>query len=137
MLTWGMVYALPPSSASSCAGYHRKVHRVHWPAVFAAAIIIGWMHSHTDEVPVILGLVLLLSAILGLVFPSRPWLTAIILGLPPFFVEILVHLGLIHAPYPAAKSIPWAALLALVPAFGGTLFGSAIRHLNRQQNHAR
>ena len=111
--------------------------RAHWPCVFAAAIVIGWAHSHTDEVPVVLGLVLLLSAILGLVFPSRPWLTAIILGIPPFIVETLVHFGVIHAPYPASEALPWAALLGLIPASGGALFGSAIRHLNRQQNQAR
>lgn len=107
-----------------------------WPSVFAAAIFIGWAHSRTDEVPVVLGFVLLLSAILGLIFPSRPWLTGIITGIPPFFVETLVHFGVIHAPYPASEALPWAALLGLVPGLGGALFGSAIRHLNRQQNHA-
>ncbi|HXE64245.1 MAG TPA: hypothetical protein VN519_11940 [Bryobacteraceae bacterium] len=112
------------------------MRRAHWPAVFAAAIFIGWAHSHTDEIPVVLGFVLLLSAILGLAFPSRPWLTGLIVGLPPFLVETLVHFGVIHAPYPASKGIPWAALLGLVPGIGGALFGSAIRHLNRQQNRA-
>ena len=111
--------------------------RAQWPCVFAAAIIIGWTHSRTDEVPVVLGLVLLLSAILGLVFPSRPWLTGLIIGLPPFFVELLVHFHVIHAPWPASEGLPWPALLGLVPGLGGSLFGSAIRHLNRQQNHAR
>ena len=111
--------------------------RAHWYCVFAAALFIGRMHAHTDEVPVVLGSVLLLSAILGLIFPSRPWLTAVILGIPPFIVETLVHFGVIHAPYPASQGLPWPALLGLVPAFGGTCFGSAIRHLNRQQNQAR
>src|SRR3569833_337106 len=111
--------------------------RVHWPCIFAASIFIGWMRSRTGEVPVVLGCVLLLSAIHGLIFPSRPWLTAIFLGLPPFFVEILIHYGFVRAPYSAADALPWAALLGLVPAFGGAFFGSVIRHLNRQQNHAR
>lgn len=110
--------------------------RAHWPCVFATAIFIGWEHAHTDEIPVVLGSVLLLSAILGLIFPSRPWLTGFITGLPPFFIELLAHFGVIHTPYAASAGIPWPALLGLVPGLGGALFGSAIRHLNRQQNHA-
>ncbi len=108
----------------------------HWLLVLAAALFIGWAHSHTDEIPVVLGFVLLLSAILGLAFPSRPWLTGFLIGIPPFIVETLVHFHIIHAPYPASEAIPWAALLGLVPGLGGAIFGSAIRHLGRQQNHA-
>lgn len=110
--------------------------RAQWPLVLAAALFIGWAHSHTDEVPVVLGFVLLLSAILGLAFPSRPWLSGLAIGIPPFIVETLAHFDLIHVPYAASKTIPWAALLGLVPGLGGAFFGSAIRHLGRQQNHA-
>jgi hypothetical protein len=110
--------------------------RAHWPVIFAAAIVIGWAHSRTDEVPVVLGLVLLLSAILGLIFPARPWLTGIVLGLPTFLEETLVHFHAVHAPYPASETLPWPALLGLVPALGGALFGSAIRHLARHEKHA-
>jgi hypothetical protein len=110
--------------------------RAQWPCVIAAAIFIGVLHSHTDEIPVVLGFVLLLSAILGLIFPSRPWLTGLIVGLPPFFIETLAHFGLVHVRYLAPKGSPWPALLGLVPALGGALLASAVRHLNRQQNHA-
>ncbi|HVW09370.1 MAG TPA: hypothetical protein VHC90_12350 [Bryobacteraceae bacterium] len=108
----------------------------HWSLVLAAAVFIGWAHSHTDEVPVVLGFVLLLSAVMGFAFPSRPWLTGFLIGIPPFIVETLAHFDLLHVPYAVSKGLPWAALLGLVPGLGGALFGSAMRHLGRQQNHA-
>jgi hypothetical protein len=113
------------------------MERLHWPIILLAAILIGWTHAHTDEIPVVLGLVLLLSTILGLIFPQKPLLAGFLLGIPVFFVEFLVHLHIVHAPYPPASGIPWAALLGLVPALGGTGFGSAVRHLNQKSHPAR
>lgn len=106
-----------------------------WSLVLAGSIFVGWSHAHTDEIPVVLGIVLILSAVLGCVFPSRPWLTGFLLGIPPFIVELLAHFGMIQVPYRVAAGIPWAALFGLVPGMGGTFFGSAIRHLNGQTKH--
>ena len=108
-----------------------------WTCVSAGAIFIGWSHCHTDEIPVVLGIVLILSAILGGIFPRRPWLTGVLLGAPMFIVETMVHLSLIHAPYAPSTGLPWPALLGFVPAMGGAFFGSAIRHLNKETNPAR
>lgn len=107
-----------------------------WACVVISACLIAWAHDHTDEVPVVLGLILILSAILGGVFPRRPWLTGFLMGVSPFIVETLLHYGLIRAPYPASSGLPWAALFAFVPAFGGAFFGSAVRSLSRQQKRA-
>ena len=107
-----------------------------WVCVVIGACFIGWTHDHTDEIPVVLGFILILSAILGGVFPRRPWLTGFLMGVPPFIVETLVHYGVIRAPYPPSAGLPWAALFAFVPAFGGAFFGSAVRHLSKQQKHA-
>jgi len=107
-----------------------------WLCVLAAATFIGWTDAHTDEIPVVLGIVLILSALLGGVFPRRPWLTGFLTGAPPFVVETLVHFLIVHAPYKPSAGIPWPALLGLVPAMGGAFFGSAIRHLNNQANPA-
>ena len=41
----------------------QSMKRAHWPCVFAAAFFIGWTHAHTDEVPVVLGFVLLLARV--------------------------------------------------------------------------
>lgn len=104
--------------------------------MLAASAFIFWAHANTDEIPVVLGFVLILSAILGLIFPAKPWLTGFLLGIPPFLVELLAHFGAIATPYKPSTGIPWPALLGLIPAFGGALFGSAIRHLNREEKHA-
>jgi len=104
---------------------------LQWICVLVGAAIIGWCHAHTDEIPVVLGIVLILSAMLGLIFPRMPWATGFLLGIPVFTVELLVHFAIVHAPYPPSRGVPWAALFGLVPAMGGAFFGSAVRHLNR------
>ena len=109
---------------------------MQWSCVLAASLFIGWTHDHTDEIPVVLGFVLLLSAILGLAFPRRPWLTGLLTGIPVFVVETMVHFKWIGAPYGASAGIPWVALVALIPAMGGAFFGSAMRHLNKEVNPA-
>lgn len=107
-----------------------------WVCVLAGAVFIGWTHAHTDEIPVVLGFILILSSILGCVFPRRPWLTGFLMGAPPFIVETLLHFALIRAPYRASAGLPWAALFAFVPAMGGAFLGSAVRHLSKETNHA-
>jgi len=107
-----------------------------WICVFAGALFIGWSHAHTDEIPVVLGFILILSSLLGGVFPRRPWLTGFLMGAPPFIVETLLHFGMIRAPYPASSGLPWAALFAFVPAMGGAFFGSAVRHLSKHEKRA-
>jgi hypothetical protein len=107
-----------------------------WFWILAGGGFIGWTHAHTDEIPVVLGFILILSSILGGVFPRRPWLTGFLMGAPPFMVETLHHYALIRAPYPPSDGLPWAALFAFVPAFGGAFFGSAVRHLSKQEKHA-
>jgi len=102
-----------------------------WICVLTGACFVGWTHDHTDEIPVVLGIVLILSAILGLVFPAKPWLTGFLLGAPVFLVETLVHFGVIGAPYHPSAGLPWPALLGFVPSMGGALFGSAVRHLSK------
>jgi hypothetical protein len=109
---------------------------IQWVCVVAVAGFIGWTHAHTDEIPVVLGFILILSAILGGVFPRKPWITGIIIGVVPFIVEALHNYGWIHAPYPPSVGLPWAPLVAFLPALGGAWFGSAVRHLSRQKKHA-
>ena len=110
---------------------------LQWVCVLAGSVFIGWSHAHTDEIPVVLGIVLILSTILGLIFPAKPWLAALLLGAPLFFVETLVHFSLVHAPYPPSIGLPWPALTGFVPAFGGSFFGSAVRNLNKEAKPAR
>ena len=105
-----------------------------WLFVLVGAVLIGWLHAHTDEIPLVLGFVLVLSALLGAVFPRRPWLTGFLTGSPVFLVETLVHFAVIRAPYPPSAGLPWAALTAFVPAMGGAFLGSVVRNLYNEAN---
>lgn len=109
----------------------------YWVCMLAGAALIGWSDAHTDEVPIVLGIILILSSLLGGVFPQRPWLTALFLGSPVFFVETLVHFSVIRAPYPPSAGLPWPALLAFIPAMGGAFLGSAVRRLNMRPSPIR
>jgi hypothetical protein len=109
---------------------------IQWICVLAAAAFVGWSHAHTDEIPVVLGFVLILSAILGGVFPRWPWMTGFLMGTPVFLVETLVHFSVIRAPYPPSAGLPWPALLGFIPAMGGAFFGSAVRHLSKETKPA-
>lgn len=102
-----------------------------WICVLGGAFFIAWSDAHTDEIPVVLGFALVVSALLGLAFPRLPWVTALLVGIQPFFIETLAHWSIVHTPYKPSAGIPWAALLGLIPAMGGVMFGSAIRNLNR------
>ena len=104
---------------------------LQWVCVLGGAFFIGWSDAHTDEIPVVLGFALIVSAALGLAFPRLPWVTGLFVGIAPFFVETLAHLAIVHVPYKPSPGIPWAALLGLIPAMGGVMFGAAIRNLNR------
>jgi hypothetical protein len=75
---------------------------------FVAAAFIGWSHARTDEIPVVLGFILIVSAVVAGVFPQRHWFTRFFIGAPVFLVETFVHFGVIHAPYPPSKGLPWA-----------------------------
>ncbi len=102
---------------------------IQWLFVIAGAAFIGWTHDHTDEIPVVLGFVLIVGALLGSLFPRKPWLTGILVGIPVFLTETMVHFHWIGAPYPPSAGIPWVALVALIPALGAAFFGSAVRKL--------
>jgi uncharacterized membrane protein YhhN len=109
---------------------------IQWICVLACAVFVGWSDAHTDEIPVVLGFVLLLSAILGGIFPRQPWLTGFLMGAPMFLVETLAHFSVIRVPYTPSAGLPWPALLGFIPAMGGAFFGSAVRHLNRHSSPA-
>jgi hypothetical protein len=108
----------------------QSMNVVYWVCVLAVAGFVGWTHDHTDEIPVVLGFVLILSTVLGVMFPRRALITGLLTGAPVFIVETLVHYSLIRAPYPPSVGLPWPALLGLVPALGGAFFGAAVRGLN-------
>jgi threonine/homoserine efflux transporter RhtA len=100
--------------------------------VFAASAFVAWTGVHTDEETFTLALILVLALALGLAFPKYAAVTIAMLALPVSIMETLANYGFVHAPYPTAPGISWAALVALVPAILGALAGVWMRNLFRR-----
>ena len=75
--------------------------QLYWPSALCGAAFLGWAHCHTDEIPIVFGLVIIVGALLGVVSPRRAVLSWAVVGAPIPVVEILVHYSLIRAPYHA------------------------------------
>ncbi|MES1258148.1 MAG: hypothetical protein ABUS51_06950 [Acidobacteriota bacterium] len=99
--------------------------------LLAADAFLVWADTHTDELPIVLGFVVLSAAILGAAFPGHVPVTALVVGAAIFIAETLVHFSVLHAPYPPAAGLPWAALVAYVPAILGVGLGAGFRRLAR------
>ena len=105
----------------------QSMSRAYWPSVCISATFLVWTHTHTDEIPVVLGFVLLLSILLTALFPQHFIVSAAVTGVSLFCAEILVYFSILKAPYPAGQGVPWAALTGYVPALLGMGLGLAIR----------
>ncbi len=101
----------------------------YWMAALCSAGFISFAHCHTDELPIVLGSVLILACLLGALSPRHFFATLLLTGTPMFLTETMVHYGLITAPYPPGSGIPFVALVALVPAVLGTAAGAGMRRL--------
>jgi hypothetical protein len=100
-----------------------------WFAAILGPLFLGWAHVHTDEIPVVLGFVLIVSAVLGALEPSRFLVSWAVAGAPLFVAETLVHFGMIGAPYPPSAGLPFVALVAYVPAAIGVAAGAGVRRM--------
>jgi hypothetical protein len=107
----------------------QSMSKTYWLCLAVAVLCIGFVDTHTDETPIILGILLILSGTLGLVFPKRFLATWLVTGFVPFVTESLVGVGVLHAPWPAGPGISWPSLVALVPALVGAGAGFGIRKL--------
>jgi hypothetical protein len=107
----------------------QSMDKLYWPCLIAAAVFIGWCDTHTDEITLVLGFVLIVCGALGLLWPQYFLISGIVVGLSLFATESLVNLGLLNARYPERGGIPWPALLALIPAMIGAAAGAGIRRM--------
>jgi hypothetical protein len=103
--------------------------RLYWPCLTAAVLLIAFVDTHTDETPVILGIVVILSGALGLAFPRKFPITWLVTGCALFVTETLVSYGFLHAPWPTQPGVPWPALVGLIPALVGAGVGAGFRRL--------
>ena len=102
---------------------------LYWITAVCGATFLGWAHCHTDEIPIVLGFVIIVGAVLGAISPRRFALSWAITGAPVPIVETLVHFSLIHAPYPPGEGLPFVALIAYVPAAIGVALGAGARRM--------
>jgi len=107
----------------------QSMDKLYWPCLIASTLFIGWCDTHTNEIPVVLGFVLIISGALGLLWPQYFLITGVVIGLSLFMAETLVNFGALRAPYPAKPGLPWPALLALIPAMVGAAAGAGIRRM--------
>jgi hypothetical protein len=105
----------------------QSMNVAYWIAVLAGTGFLFFAHSHTDEIPVVFGFVIIVGAILGALMPRRAILSWFLTGAPIPIVETLVHYSLIRAPYPASEGLPFVALIAYVPAAIGVAIGAGLR----------
>lgn len=103
--------------------------RFYAPFLVAAILSIGFVDTHTDETPIILGILLILSAALGLAFPRQFLTTWLVTGCLLFVTETLVGYGVLHAPWPVKSGVPWPTLVGLLPALLGAGVGAGLRRL--------
>jgi hypothetical protein len=99
----------------------------YWMVALLGAVFLGWAHVHTDELPIVLGFVLITGAVLGAMAPQRFLLSWLIAGAPVPIMETLVHYRLLTAPWPISEALPLNALVAFVPALIGVAIGAGVR----------
>ena len=107
----------------------QSMKKLYWPCLAVAALFIGFADTHTDETPIILGIVLILSGILGLSFPKNFLATWLVTGFALFVTETLVGFGVLQASWPSSPGIHWPTLVGLVPALVGAGAGTGIRRV--------
>jgi hypothetical protein len=107
----------------------QSMNAAYWISALAGAAFLGFAHSHTDELPIVFGFVMIVGALLGAIAPRRFLLSWAITGAPIPIVETLVHYSLISAPYPVTEAKPWLALIAYVPAAVGVAVGAGVRRM--------
>ncbi len=99
----------------------------HAATLLFCAIATGFIHTHTDEIPVVLGCVAALAAA-GTSVCRTPWLpAALCTGSAVPLSELLVQGGILRAPWPAGHGFPFAALVAFAPAFAGAALAASAR----------
>lgn len=113
--------------------------RLNIPAIAAGAAVVTWTEWRTDEVTVVLALLVAISFACGLAWPRRALLSGAVLGLAMPLAHVITEaLGRFRPSYMfEAPSVSWAAQLlvlvvpALVAAGAGALLRQSTRRLHR------
>jgi hypothetical protein len=95
------------------------------------AIIVGYVNTHTDEIPIVLSCALIATGLLGLALPRAPWRWAVLVALAlPVGQAIALVLGL-RVPYPNSWSALPVTAVAVVPCLIGAYGRALVRRIDR------
>jgi hypothetical protein len=98
-------------------------------AALGLAVGVGYVNTHTDEIPVVLGCALIAAGLLGLTQPRAPWRWAFLVALAlPVGQAIALVLNL-RVPYPNGWSDLPVTAVALVPCLIGAYAGALARRI--------
>jgi hypothetical protein len=101
----------------------------YWAVAPAGALFLAWAHTHTDELPIVFGFVLIVGAVLGALAPRLFPISWLIAAAPLPIVETLVRYKALNATWPTSEANPLAALVAAVPAAIGVAVGAGLRRM--------
>ncbi len=108
--------------------------RLFWICLVIAllgGIFAGWVDFNNDEPQAAVLVILAVTVLTGLIFPSRAWLWALIAALSlPGMYFVLTGLG--YQPKTPPSPGWYASLIALIPAFIGAYAG-ALGHAGLKQ----
>ncbi len=102
---------------------------IRWGTILAAMAVVGYVNIHTDEIPIVLTIVLSLSFGIGVLWPKRAWRWAFCTGLALPISQVLAMAFNWHVPYPNTWGGGVASLFAIIPGLIGVYAGVAGRSM--------
>jgi hypothetical protein len=84
----------------------------------------GWVDVHSDEVQTAVIMIIVFAGLVVLVFPVRPWLTAVLVGAGIPLAHLFARSRGITPAYPVGSEVYW---LPLVPALLAAYAAVALR----------
>ncbi len=95
-----------------------------------ALVLVGWVNTHTDELLVVIPLVVLLAGTFGLSRPRDPWVWAFVIGgAVPLSQLVALTFGW-RVPYPNDIASIETSCFAFAPAFIAAYAGAVVRRIS-------
>jgi hypothetical protein len=98
-------------------------------AALGLAVGVGYVNTHTDEIPIVLGCALVAAGLLGLTQPRAPWRWAVLVALALPVGQAIALVFNLRVPYPNTWSDLPVTTVALVPCLIGAYAGALARRI--------
>jgi hypothetical protein len=98
----------------------------------ALAAVVGFVNTHTDEVPIVLATTLVATGLLGLAQPRAAWRWGMLVALAVPISQVAALLFGWRVPYSNDWSGISVTLVALIPGLIGAYAGALTRGVLRQ-----